>query len=109
MTLATLVMRLSLVASLGHSVKGCIADSIDSIDKGPFCPGVASDLVTGLACPQQSLTSLSSTLPTYPRTSTELCTASTTINDATITAKAMNDSSIIVPLLAGNLPLITQC
>jgi hypothetical protein len=31
-----------------------------------------------------------------------------TINDARVTAKAINDTSIIVPRLAGNLPLITQ-
>lgn len=37
-----------------------------------------------------------------------LCTATTTTNEATVTANAINDTSIIVPRLAGNLPFITQ-
>jgi hypothetical protein len=36
------------------------------------------------------------------------CTATTTIKDATVTANATNATNIIVPRLAGNLPLITH-
>lgn len=37
-----------------------------------------------------------------------LCTATTTTNEATVTENAINDTIMIVPRLAGNLPFITQ-
>ncbi len=48
------------------------------------------------------------TLQYTPRHSGLLCTAKITINDATVTENAINDTIIIVPRLAGNFPLMTQ-